>query len=125
MPFFGKMDRNSEICEISDLTFEPYVRGLLTSPWMVRPLDYSLSGFWTPQQLPKAVKTQNLFCHVTDGGKDLWKSCQMTDPKISKSDDFFLHSRLGPTFSQFCPHNISGILIGSIPFFLAAWLLEP
>jgi len=38
---------------------------MLTSPWTARPLDYSFPGFWTPRKLPKPVKTQNLFCHIT------------------------------------------------------------
>ena len=38
----------------------------LTSPRTARPLDYSFSGFRKPRQLPKPVKTWNLFFQVTD-----------------------------------------------------------
>jgi len=48
---------------------------MLTSLWTVRPLDYSFPGFQKPWQLPKLVKTQNLFCHVTDVFWD-WEVCE-------------------------------------------------
>ena len=37
-----------------------------TSPWVARPLNYSFSGFRKPRQLPKPVKTRNLFFPITD-----------------------------------------------------------
>ena len=45
------------------------------SPWTVRPLDYSFSGFRTPWQLPKPVKPGIYFSKLLMSSSNVLKKC--------------------------------------------------